>query len=365
MIHQDIPNQREVLPPFSASYTPQLPDLLLQLNCTITLTTYQAGKVVFVSPSADGERLTTLPRDFDKPMGLALNGDSMAIATNDEVVLLQNSKELAEHYPNKQNVYDALWLPKATFYTGRVDLHDIAYGSDGVYCVNTSFSCISKLDTQYNFVPVWQPPFIKDLSHSDQCHMNGMVMQDGKPKFISALGATDTPQGWRDNIVDGGIIMDVTKNEIIAKGLAMPHSPKIYNGYLYFLQSAKGELSRMDLSDYSIETVKTFSGFCRGLDFIGEYAIIGFSKLRKNSSTFAKLKFSDEANFAGFKLIHLPTNAEVGEFIYQTSVDEIYEVSILPDMIRPNILNTQNPIHKYSLSIPGKSFWANPGDFNQ
>lgn len=346
--------------PFSASYSPQLPELLLSLNCTIVLTTYQAGKLVFISPNPDKERLTTLPRTFHKPMGIAVNGDKMVLASKDEVILFENSRDLAVHYPNKQNTYDSLWLPRITFYTGQVDMHDIAFGKDGIYAINTSFSCLCKVDGNFNFTPIWQPPFIDKLASEDRCHLNGLVMVDGKPKYATALGATNTPQGWRENITSGGVLIDIETNEIILEGLAMPHSPRMYNNDLYLLLSASGEFVKVNAVEKSYEVIRNFDGFCRGLSIYNDYAFIGFSKLRKNSSTFAKLSFSDKANFAGVKIIHLPTKAEVGEIIYQTSIDEIYEVEILPNMVRPNILNTINEIHKYSLSIPGSTFWANP-----
>jgi uncharacterized protein (TIGR03032 family) len=346
--------------PFASSYTPQLPELLLALNCSIALTTYQAGKLVMISPNPDGEKLTTLPRSFHKPMGIAIDGDKMAIASKDEVIVLQNSKELAEYYPNKQNTYDSLFVPRITYYTGQVDMHDIAFGSDGLYAINSSFSCLCKVDGNFNFTPIWQPPFITQLISEDRCHLNGLVMIDGKPKYVTALGTTNTHQGWRDNIVGGGILMDVTTNDVILKGLAMPHSPRMYNNELYLLLSASGEFVKVDVAKKSYQVIKKFDGFCRGLSIYKDYAFIGFSKLRKNSSTFAKLAFSDKANFAGIKIIHLPTQAEVGEIIYQSTIDEIYEVLILPNTIRPNILNTINDIHKYALSIPNQTFWANP-----
>ena len=348
------------LTPFYASYTPQLPELLLNLNCSIAITTYQAGKIVLISPNRDGEGLATLPRTFAKPMGIDVDGDRMLVALKDEVVLLENSRDLATHYPNKQNVYDSLWIPRVTYYSGQVDMHDIAFGNDGIYAINTSFSCLCKIDGNFNFKPIWQPPFIDKLSSEDRCHMNGLVMVNGQPKYITALGQTNTAQGWRNDIVGGGILMDVTTNEIILEGLAMPHSPRMYKNELYVLLSASGELIKVNVKDKSYEVLKKFDGFCRGLSIHKDYAFIGFSKLRKNSSTFAKLSFSDKANFAGVKIIHLPTNAEVGEIIYKTSIDEIYEVSVLPEMIKPNILNTINDIHKFSLSIPGSTFWANP-----
>lgn len=353
-------NQSKPISPFSASYSPQLPELLLSLNCTIALTTYQAGKLVLISPNPDKERLTTLPRNFQKPMGVAVNGDSLVLACKDEVILFENSRDLAVHYPNKQNVYDSLWLPRVTFYTGQVDMHDIAFGNDGIYAINTSFSCLCKVDGNFNFKPIWQPPFIDKLVSEDRCHLNGLIMINGKPKYVTALGKTNTPQGWRDDIVGGGILMDVESNEIILDGLAMPHAPRMYKDELYLLLSASGEFVKVNIEEKSYKVIKKFDGFCRGLSIYNDYAFIGFSKLRKNSSTFAKLSFSDKADFSGIKIIHLPTQAEVGEIKYQTSVDEIYEVAVLPNMIRPNILNTINPIHKHSLATPESTFWANP-----
>lgn len=351
-------NSQNQLAPFSARFSPQVPELLNKLNCSIALSTYQAGKIVFISPHPDNERLTTLPRTFRKPMGIAIKGDKMAISLKDEVIVFQNSRQLAEHYPNKQNTYDSLWLPRITYYTGLVDMHDLDFGDDGIYAVNTSFSCICKLDGNYNFTPIWKPPFIQEVAPGDLCHLNGMVVLNGKPKYVTALGTTTTPQGWRENIVGGGVLMDVEKNEIILNGLSMPHSPKMYNNELYLLMSASGEFIKVNLETKSYETIKKFDGFCRGLSFYKDFAFIGFSKLRKNSSTFAKLSFSDKANFSGIKIIHMPTNAEVGEIIYETSVDEIYEVTVLENMIRPNILNTIDDIHKLSLATPSTTYWA-------
>lgn len=348
------------LTPFSITYTPQIPELMNRLKCSLALSTYQAGKVVLISPDPDNEKMISLPRSFQKPMGIAVHGDHMVISLKDEIVTFQNSKELAAHYPNKPHTYDNLWLPRTTFYTGQVDMHDVGFGKDGIYAINTSFSCICKIDGFHNFKPVWTPPFITDAEQGDLCHLNGMVIQNGLPKYVTALGTSNTPGGWRENIVNGGVLMDVESNEVILDGLSMPHSPKLYEESLYMLTSANGEFIKVDLKNKTYEVIKKFDGFCRGLSIYKDHAFIGFSKLRKNSSTFAKLSFSDKANFAGIKVVHIPTRAEVGQIIYHSSVDEIYEVCILENMMRPNILNTMNDLHKYSLSIPGKTYWAKP-----
>ncbi len=352
------------LAPFTCSFSPQLSELLYKLKCSIAISTYQAGKLIFISP-VDSDKLTQLPRDFAKPMGFEISGDRMILATKDEIHYFENSKELAIHYPNKTNTYDSLFLPRTTFYTGQVDMHDIAIGNDGIWAVNTSFSCLCLVTGNYNFIPKWQPSFITDLVSEDRCHLNGLVMVNGKPKYVTALGTSDTRQGWRENIVEGGVLIDVETNEIILDKLPMPHSPLIHDGVFYMLLSASGEFVKVDLKAKKYEVLKKLEGFCRGMDIIGDYAFIAMSKLRKNSSTFAKLSFAEKADVAGIKVLHVPTAAIVGEFIYQTSVDEIYTLKILKDSVRPNILNTTSSLHKSSLSIPGKTFWANPENINQ
>jgi uncharacterized protein (TIGR03032 family) len=349
--------------PFTCSFSPQLPELLLKLNCSIAITTYQANKLVFISP-IDENRITQLPRDFVKPMGFEINGDKLLLATKDEVHFFENSKELAIHYPNKKNTYDSLFLPRTTFYTGQVDMHDVALGNEGIWSINTSFSCLCQVTGNFNFIPKWQPKFISKLASEDRCHLNGLVMVNGRPKYVTALGTNDTPQGWRENIVNGGVLIDVETNETILDKLPMPHSPMIYNGEMYMLLSASGEFVKVNMKEKKLEVIKKLDGFCRGLDIIGDYAFVAMSKLRKNSSTFAKLPFADKAGVAGIKVIHLPTKAIVGEFVYLASVEEIYALKILKNTIRPNIINPSNPIHKYSLSIPGSTFWANTDNLN-
>jgi hypothetical protein len=78
----------------------------------------------------------------------------------------------------------------------------------------------------------------------------------------------------------------------------------------------------------------------------------------KNSTTFAKLPFAEKANTAGIKVFHLPSNEFVGELTFETSVDELYDLQIIPNTNSVGILNTINEVHKHLLSIPNATFWA-------
>jgi len=355
------PPSNKALAPFSCTYSPQLPELLQQLNCTIALSTYQAGKVVLLS-AKDENTLVQLPRNFNRPMGIAENEatQQLAVASKDEVTVFSNSTSLAAAYPSAPNKFDALYMPRLTYHTGAVDIHDLSFGNDGLYAVNTLFSSIVKIDEHYSFSPVWKPPFVDAFVSEDRCHLNGMAMQQGQPKYVSAFGEGNTYQSWRETLLSSGVIYDVDSNERVVGGLAMPHSPRVFDGSLYVLLSATGELVKVDVASGKRTTVVKIEGFVRGMAKCQDYLFVGLSKLRKNSSTFAKLPFSEKANKAGVVVVHLPTGAIAGQLIYRSSVDEIYDIHILNGKNRPNILSTINDAHKEGLTTPESSFWAKP-----
>ena len=351
--------KQQALTPFSCQYTPQIPKLLLELNCSIAISTYQAGKVVFIS-AKDNESLIQLPRNFEKAMGIAEDPekDKIAIACKDEVIVFRNSTDLAKFYPKAPNKYDSLYLPRNTFHTGAIDIHDLNFGNNGeLYAVNTLFSSIVKIDNDFNFTPFWTPPFIDKIASEDRCHLNGMAMKNGKPRYATAFNNGNTSQSWREKVTESGIVIDVESNTIIAQGLAMPHTPRIFNNELYILLSATGELVKINTQEGTYEVIVKVNGFVRGMSFHKDYLFIGLSKLRKKSSTFGKLPFAEKANEAGIVIVHLPTRSIVGKINYLTSLEEIYDIHILANKIRPNILNTLTDDHKKGLMIPNTTFW--------
>jgi len=119
------------LAPFSCSYSSHVPEILQKLNCSLAISTYQAGKVVCIS-AQDDHSIIQLPRTFPKPIGMAKHPtkDKLAVACKDEVVVLANSPGLAEYYPGAPKKYDALYMPRATFHTGPLDIHDLSYGNE-------------------------------------------------------------------------------------------------------------------------------------------------------------------------------------------------------------------------------------------
>src|SRR5262249_59117741 len=131
--------------------------------------------------------------------------------------------------------------------------------------VNTRFSCMCTLAPDFGFVPRWWPPFITALAAEDRCHLNGLALVDGQPKFVTALGDSDVAGGWRAGKATGGILMELPSGRVVARRLSMPHSPRWHNGRLWLLESGTGRLLPVDGATGRWRRVAALPGFARGL----------------------------------------------------------------------------------------------------
>ncbi len=345
------------LPPFSCTHTPEIPGILHALNSALMISTYQAGKVIMLGIGPQG--LTQLPRNFNKPMGLAVAGNRMAVATRDEVVVLVNDNKLTTGYPPSPGKYDSLFAPRAVYFSGEVDIHDMAWVEETLWAVNTRFSCLCHIDHNYSFAPQWQPPFVTDLTDEDRCHLNGLAMVDGQPRYVTALGESNTPKGWRERKTSGGILMHVPTGEILLRDLAMPHSPRVYDGHLFLLNSARGELLLADLDKGTTQVLMRAPGFLRGMTRLGDYLFIGMSKLRPGRAL-GDIPLAQQDLFSGVAVFHLPSGRMAGNIRYLNSCEEIYDVQILQGLRQPGILGFESPLYRSALSTPQYGFWGQP-----
>ena len=182
-----------------------------QTNCLFLIGTHDDGKPAFVS------------RTFPHVMGLFATANSLWLSTKTQVLHLENVLDLT----NQEHSNQRLYLPRTSYTTGDLDIHDLTVIDEQVVFVNSKYSCLATLDPQYSFKPLWQPHFISKLGPEDRCHLNGLAVVEGKPKYVTAISRSDVTDGWRDNRHEGGIVMDIETNEILCDNLSMPHSPDI------------------------------------------------------------------------------------------------------------------------------------------
>lgn len=339
--------------PFSYKYSPSVYELLNRAKSSIAVTTYKSGHLIFIRADSDTKALNCAIKSFNKPMGIAVAGNRFAIGTNDQLLTFTNQASLASRIKTDK-LSDVLYLPRSSVNTGDVAIHEMAYGLDEgkpeLWFVNTRFSCLSKMVIDYSFEPVWRPEWISGLAAEDRCHLNGLAMVNNRPKYLTALSKTDTPNGWREHKGTSGLIIDIDTNEIIVEGLSMPHSPKWHKDKLWVLESGKGTLATVDIYSGEVTTIATLPGFTRGLSFIDNYAFVGLSQVRE--SVFSELPVTqtkDERN-CGVWMVDIRTGNIIGMVKFEGVVQEIFDVSVMRNTVWPK-LETESELTQSSFVL--------------
>jgi uncharacterized protein (TIGR03032 family) len=218
--------------------------------------------------------------------------------------------------------------------TGDVDIHDMIIDKDDkLWFIVTSYGCLARQSLDYSFEPKWRPPCLDRIVGEDRCHLNGLCVLNGRPRYVTAVSQTNVTEGWREHRVSGGIVMDISTNEVFCEGLSMPHSPRFYQGKLWLLNSGTGEIGYVE--DRKFVPISFCPGFLRGMFFIGDYAVVGSSLFRESSKNFRnlpveeKLKASGIAGRCGIFIVHIPTKT-IKEWIkFEGIITEIYDVVCL------------------------------------
>ncbi len=336
--------------PLRSVYTASFEQGLERLGSSLLISTYQTGKLICAR--ARGGDLNTHFRNFQKPMGIALRPDGFALGTRTEIWDMRDMPAVAPKV-EPAGTHDACYLPRNRHVTGDIAIHELTFAGGELWVVATAFSCLATIDVDHSFVPRWKPPFISALAPGDRCHLNGLAVVDDGVRYVTALGTTDEPGGWRPGKASGGVIMDVTSSEIVVSGLSMPHSPRWHDGRLWVLESGKGELCVVDLDSGRSETVAELPGFTRGLTFAGRTAFVGLSQIRE-SSTFGDLPLVErlEERLCGVWAVDV-VDGTVGGFLrFDDLVQEVFDVALLPGKRYPEIAEPGSTAVASSFELP-------------
>ncbi len=370
-------------------HTTTVPRILDHVSASVAVTTYQAGKLVLLrseprTADAGGSVLNTHFRAFNKPMGFAWEPGRFALGTHSEIREFHDMPAVARKLdvPESLAHHDAAFLPRLAHVTGDVQVHEMVWvpqprdarpsKTDGsrlseLWFVNTRFSCLATRSDLYSFVPRWKPPFITSLGPDDRCHLNGLALRDGRPRYVTALGDTDTAGGWRQNKRAGGVVIDLNTDETIVRGLSMPHSPRWHNGRLWVLESGNGGVGFIDEKTGEYEDIVRLPGFTRGLDFAGPYAFVGLSQVRETSifSGIAIAEMKQEDRCCGVWVIDT-RNGQIAGFVkFVEGVQEIFAVQVLPGMRWPEVLSEDPKRISESYELPDEALKLVPEKLRQ
>ncbi len=333
---------------------------LTGLGLSIAFSSYQSGLLYLVGTKPDGGvniHQMSLPR----PMGLHRHGaHGLSVAADDQILHFQNVLEPKERM---NDIFDAGFMPRRSEFTGRLDLHDLGVDADGrSIFVNTRYNCLATPDPRHSFREVWRPPFVSALVDEDRCHLNGLAMQNGRPRYVTAVSRSNTIDGWRDRRADGGIVIDVESDEIVCQGLSMPHSPRLHDGRLWVLNSGRGELGEVEFdSDGKGRFVPHVfcPGFTRGLAIHDRFAFVGLSKPRyqrfEGLELDAKLAEADSDPWCGIQIIDLETKTCVDWLRIDGAVAELYDLELLPGHLCPIAIAPGTPEAASLVTLPQSS----------
>lgn len=321
------------------TYSVNIVDLLKTLQATIVMSTYQSGKLMLMGQHNGAFDIRH--REFPRPMGMFARDGRLWAGLGHGIYQFANFSAVAATLGASEN-FGACYLPQNIHFTGDVDIHEMECCNEELYFVNTKFSCLCVKDPQLSFKPVWKPPFISLLQPLDKCHLNGFCSRDNQPRYVTALGHSDEPLGWRADKANGGILIDIESNEVLAEGLCMPHSPRWHQGRLWLLESGKGSLAYYDFAQRTVVEVATLPGFTRGLDFVGDLAFIGLSKVRE-SATFSGLPITKlPKRISGVWVVNIKTGQIVSYIEFTAGIDEVFAISVLPHA-RVELMNFDTP----------------------
>lgn len=396
---------------YRAHYTANLPALLKHLNIALAFTSYQAGRLMLVR--SDGQQLDVNYKSFMRPMGLTVTKDSLTLgiftqvvkfqredgllsqikqplppietditaprikpkesaepaaveaASVDDAELTEQQRELIAQEQQRWDEYqqtlmapvdervDSCFIARSAHYTGMINIHDIDWGTEGLWAVNSSFSCLCTLSPDASFIPRWKPHFISKLVPEDRCHLNGMTLKDGKPAYVTTFSTYDEAGVWRKGNKFDGTLMGVEHNEILLRGLSMPHSPRYYRDKVYYCNSGEGQLCRFDPVTGQNEILAEVPGFTRGMDFYGPLLFVGLSKVRQSDvSSPAPLAQKHPETFSGIWVFNLDNLQTVATLKFTGNVDQIYDVAVLPGCHFPELIEPSHPRMRNHFCFP-------------
>ena len=350
-----------VIPPWPRKHTPALADDSKQAGgfsfeisrmlpawfeaegLSLAFTTYQIGKLFLVGLGKD-KQLSFTERTFPRVMGLGRHDNGFWMGGLFQVWRFDNYLEPGFHYTD----HDALYVPSVGYTTGDVDVHDIHTRDQLPVFVATRFNCLAEPVPGKSFRAIWRPPFIDRIVPEDRCHLNGMVMQNGEPRFVTCVSQSNVAKGWREDRCGGGVVIDVPSGEVVASGLSMPHSPRLQGDRLWVIQSGTGELGYVDSKTGTFNPVCFLPGFARGLVIHGDWAIVGVSQPRGENKMFEGLDLQDRLEredvsaccmiaFVNLKTGNIENWIKVGD-----PISEIYDVAVLPGVRNPHVLGLRN-----------------------
>jgi uncharacterized protein (TIGR03032 family) len=309
----------------------------MRSNATsLAFTSYQTGQLFVVGNHPNGT-VSFNQQNFTRAMGVSWQSGRLYLGALFQLWRLENMLKPGEI---GNNAFDAVLVPRNAQTVGDVDIHEVGVDAEGrMIFVNTRYSCLCTVDLTHSFKPIWKPPFISKLAAEDRCHMNGLAMHEGRPKYVTAVSRSDVLNGWRERRHEGGVLIDVETDRIVTDQLSMPHSPRVAGQQVYALDSGRGQIIRIDPQTGAKTDIAFCPGFLRGMAIHNGYAVVTVSKPRdgtfKHLLLDGELTSRDAEAWCGVLIVNL-TSGDIVEWIkLEGHITELFDVTVIPGVACP------------------------------
>ncbi|WP_413200788.1 TIGR03032 family protein [Nostoc piscinale] len=314
------------------SASPDFVNLLQSQQISLAITTPQSSRLILLGLNHQGQ-ISGFERVFEQAAGLYVTDDRIYLGTKGQIWQLDNALVPGQIYDG----YDKLYIPRVGYTTGDLGIQDLAVETENnrIVFVSSLLNCVATVSDRYSCTPLWKPRFISGLVNENRCQLNGLAMVNGKPRYVTAYSQSDVANGWQQTWQNGGCVVDIQSDEIVATGLSLPHSPRFYQDKLWLLNAGTREFGYIDIYSGKFQAVTLGAGWLRGLAFVGDYAIVGLSKTSHHS---LKLVNNNAETECGLMVIDLKTGAMVHWLRLEGEVTEIFDVQILSKVNCPQVM---------------------------
>lgn len=288
-------------------------------------------------------RLTYSALPVNRPGALLYADDQLYVAAQRHIWRFANLLTSGE----RDQAHDRLFVPRTTYHTGDLDLHDLAIDRKGrLLFANTRYSCLATLSERHNFEPLWQPPFISELLPEDRCHLTGVALRDGVPRYVTLGASSDTARGWQSALHSGALYDIATRTAVIAD-LVAPHYPRFYQDRLWLLNTGVGTLGFYNAEARHYEAYADCPGFPRSVAFHGDYAIVGLSRpaagQRSGLPLETQMAARGEPMQSGLLVIDMRSGLPLHWLQFSGAVHDVAAVVVLPAVRNPALRAAETP----------------------
>jgi uncharacterized protein (TIGR03032 family) len=306
-------------------------DLLRRLRISLLLTSGRSGLLMAIGVQDHQLSLTMLHQQH--PAGIAAEAARIAVAVKGQVQIYSSPAAAFAGHLKRSAFATSQKLEfrvQRSHTTGTPGSPAVAWGHDGLWVVNSPCSSLTLLTDSGESFNRWKPAFISSTRDEDCCHLTGLAMHFGRPRYVTALSASDQPEGWRSEPYGSGVVIDVASGEVVIEGLVVPRSPRIQDDRLFLLQSWIGQLSVVNSGSGKVDCVESLPGYANGMDCCGDYAFVGLSRVCDADLAAAGRSIVRDDLACGIAAVNLRTGRAEEALNFLTGIDQLSDLAVLP-----------------------------------